>query len=126
MIPLTQPLRATDIRAAHPRSLLAVTDEEIDTWLPILESALRSQYTITQMDSSTDEVLGMAMIAAWPSFQQQIRNVANEGASPEGYNATYGAKFTFPAVVGVILAPVSDLAMLQRIGSRSVVHRFDW
>lgn len=110
-IVLTNPVEPGHLRAAYPRLLNAIGDEELLIWLPIEERALRSAFGVTDLKPATDQLLRDAMIAAWPAFQQQIRQVSSESTSTRGNSTTYAKgeqSFAFPAFIGGMLAGVID------------------
>lgn len=109
-VDLTHPVDASDLREAYPRALRAVEDGEIDIWLEILEDALRRRYGVltTSADERAEAALRRAMLACWPSFYHQVRNITSERASVDGHTVEYGLadnrSFEFPAFVGNMLA----------------------
>lgn len=112
-ITLSHPVSVDDLREAFPRALLASADVELARWLDIEERALRSQYGVTALTQAADGALADAMIFAWPSFQQQVRNIAQESASPDGHSVTYAQAqkdkaFTFPSALTLMLGPFAD------------------
>lgn len=110
-VDLTHPLAAADLREAYPRALRAVKDTEVDIWLEILEDALRTRYGVrtTSTDQRGEAALRRAMIACWPSFYHQVRNLSSERTSVDGYSAEYGREknrdFDFPGFLSSILGP---------------------
>lgn len=109
-IVLTNPVDADDLRAAFPRALNAVGDAELEIWLEIEERAIRTQYGVTADTTKSDDILYAAMIAAWPSFQQQVRNVSSESASTRGSSINYGkgGDFEFPPFIGSMLSLIAN------------------
>lgn len=111
---LTTPLAPADLRAALPREVTGMEDAEIQPQLEILEHALRAQFGVVGVDADTDEVLARAMVAAWPSFRAQLRQVSQEESSASGSQVSYARAgvldFVWPAFVGSILAGVSRAA----------------
>ncbi len=105
-ITLSRPTSVDDLRAAYPRALLASEDDELELWLDIAEHALRSHFHVTELSSDIDDALGRAIIAAWPSLQQQVRQIAQESASPDGHSVSYARgeeSFNFPPFLSVML-----------------------
>ena len=111
-IELTNPLDAATLRTVYPRDLRAMEDGELAALLRLEERALRSQFGVTGTDAATDTVLLDAMLAAWPSFLQQVRQVAQEQAGADSFQVTYNRAgvidFVFPAFLGAMLASASD------------------
>lgn len=113
MIQLTSPLGADELRLAFPRALRAVDDTELEVWLEIEEQALRAQFGVTERSADSDTALRRAMLAAWPSFHAQVRQIAQESTSTDGHSVTYARAradqdFAFPAFVATILADYVD------------------
>lgn len=111
-ITLSHPISADEVRAAFPRALAAVGDTELEVWVETAEYVIRSQFNVTRRDAESDEALRRAVVAAWPSFMQQVRNVSTESSSAEGHSVTYARgerdTFAFPAIVSTILRRVTD------------------
>lgn len=110
---LTSPLLAEDIQTAFPRDSRGMGAAEIEELLRVEEHALRTLYGVTRKDAEASEALRNAMIAAWPSFLQQVRQVASETAGAATYQVTYNRAgvidFVFPSFVGTILSGVAEV-----------------
>lgn len=108
IITLTTPLTAEGLRAAHAQLLRGIEDPQLEVWLRIQERALRSQYRVLSTAAECDVALADAMIASWPSFMQQVRQVAQETASVDSHQVTYNRPgvidFAFPAFVGSMVS----------------------
>ena len=111
---LTYPLLPDELQSAYPRDTRGMADGELDALLRIEERALRTLYGVVGTDSATNEILADAMLAAWPSFLQQVRQVASEDAGADTYRVTFNRPgvidFQFPPFIGTILASVADAA----------------
>lgn len=110
----TSPLAVTELRVVYPRDTRAMADEELDALLRLEERALRTQFGVTSTAGAINDALADAMLAAWPSFLQQLRQVASEDAGADGYRVTYNRPgvidFAFPAFIGTMLAGIADSA----------------
>lgn len=108
---LTDPVEIYDLRDAYPRDTHGMEDSELLVLLRIEERALRSTYGVVSTGAETDAALADAMLAAWPSFRAQVRQVAQESANAEGASVTYakkGDEFTFPGFIGRMLESYAD------------------
>lgn len=109
---LTSPLIVADVQTTYPRDTRGMVASEIEELLRIEERALRTLYGVTSQTAATDAVLRDALLAAWPSFLQQIRQVAQETAGAASYSVTYNRAgvidFTFPSFVAAMLSSVAD------------------
>jgi hypothetical protein len=110
-IPITNPLTVPRLTAAYPRATRGMGEPEIHAFLEMLEHALRSQFGVTSSSAITNTALSRAMLAAWPSFLIQIRQITSESTNAEGSSTTYATSadsFAFPAFVSTVLAPFID------------------
>lgn len=112
---LTSPLSVADLVAAFPRdtrSMGAGEGGELEVLLRVEERSLRAQFGVTGTDADTNAVLKDAMLAAWPSFLQQVRQEASVQTSADGATVTYNRAgvidFTFPSFVAGMLRTVAD------------------
>lgn len=124
---LTSPLIVQDIRTFFERDARGKADEEIDEWLRVEERALRTLYGVTRTDTEADAVMRDAMLAAWPSFIQQVRQVASETAGASSYSVTFnragGSDFAFPSFVAAMLGGVADAAVAHSAPSSTQLVR---
>lgn len=108
---LTKPLEVADLRAAFPRDTIAMEGGELGALLDVEEHALRADFGISSTGEAVDEVLARAMIAAWPVFLQQVRNVSQESVG-SSISVTYAqassVSFEWPGFVATILGEFSD------------------
>lgn len=111
---LTTPLLPEDLRLAFPRDTRGMADGELESLLRVEERALRTQFGVIGTDAATSEALMDALLVAWPSFLQQVRQEASIQTGADSHQVTYNRAgvidFTFPAFVGTILARVADAA----------------
>lgn len=111
---LTVPLLPSDLRTAYPRDTRGMEDTELTVLLRLEERALRNQFGVTDTREDTGAVLADAMLLAWPSFWQQVQQVAQEQTGATSYTVTYNragaTDFAFPAFVGAMLSGVADPA----------------
>jgi hypothetical protein len=112
---LTSPVSDVEIVAAFPRDTRGMAGgegSELAVLLRLEERALRTQFGVTATDADTDAVLKDAMLAAWPSFIQQVRQEASVQATADGHDVTYNRAgvidFTFPSFIGAMLRTVAD------------------
>jgi hypothetical protein len=109
---LTAPVLAADLQLAYPRDTRGMEAGELDALLRLEERALRSQYRVSDTTAETDAVLADAMKAAWPTFLQQVRNVAAEDVNADGVSVNYSragvVDFAFPKFIAAMLAPYAD------------------
>lgn len=127
---LTAPLTPTQLQAAYPRdtrNMSAAAGGELEILLRLEERALRSQFGVTTVDAATNKILADAMLAAWPSFFQQLRQVASETAGADSHSVTYNRSgvvdFAFPHWVGAMLAGVADSAEIPGVPSYTQLTR---
>ncbi|MBW3631051.1 MAG: hypothetical protein KY464_17400 [Gemmatimonadetes bacterium] len=114
---LTAPVSPAQLQLVYPRDtrgMSATPGGELEQLLRLEERTLRSLYGVVAVDADSSAALADAMLAAWPSFIQQVRQVASEdtGSARSGvtYNRPGVIDFAFPSFVGTILASVADPA----------------
>jgi hypothetical protein len=114
---LTEPITAEEMAAVYPRDTRGMETTELESLVRLEERVLRSMYGVTSTRPAHDLILRDAMIAAWPSFIQQIRNVATETAGANSHTVTFNrsggsghgsADLTFPSFIGNMLASIVD------------------
>jgi len=124
---LTSPISVNEIRSAYPRDTRGMEEAEIATYLEDLEFALRRTYGVVRTDHEADGALRFAMRRAWPSFLQQVHQIASVDASTNGHSVTYNrpgiVDLAFPKFIGDMLASVSDADLIQRIPSTTELVR---
>ena len=86
---LTNPLSVAQLRAAFPRDTRGMEDDELLVLLEVEEHAIRSQYAVIRTDADSADPLRRALIAAWPSFLIQVRQIAQQTAGAANYSVTF-------------------------------------
>lgn len=109
MAELTTPLTPSEVRTAHAEAQ-GLSDGTIGTLLRIAERAIRAQYHVSRTDAEADATLGDAILAAWPTFVVQVRNIASESVGTDGASVTYAVPLDlrWPTFLSAMLASVSD------------------
>lgn len=106
---LTHPASSEDIRTAYPRDTRGMELAEISVLLRACERAIRAQFGVVRTDEAADGPMRDAIIAAWPSFIQQVRQVKAESVGTDSASVTYGSgDIAFPGFIGMILFGVMD------------------
>lgn len=111
---LSTPVSPEQLQLVFPRDtrgMSAVPGGELEQLLRLEERAIRTLYGVVATDEDTNLVLADAMLAAWPSFLQQVRQVASEDSGATRAGVTYRTgvgDFSFPSFVGTILSRVAD------------------
>ena len=110
---LTNPLSVAQLRVAFPRDTRGMEDAELLVLLEVEEHAIRSQYAVIRTDADATDPLRRALIAAWPSFLIQVRQIAQQTAGAANYSVTFNRSgvidFTVPAFLGSILADLVEV-----------------
>jgi hypothetical protein len=108
---LTSPVEVYDLHDAHPETR-AEPNETLLSLLEVLERVLRAEFSVQRTDDVATAALRAAMLAGWPSFRHQIRQVSQETIGTESYSMTVAragsAEFVWPRLIGSLLAGVAD------------------